>query len=98
MFRLGNAGLIRLVLMRGASFTFTLYVAVPGSTGKSWTFLGELDKIVPVSPMRFESIGVISTESKSCLQLDINLDAGETVRVTTPDQSRKRTFMCESGP
>ena len=36
-------------------------------------FLGELDKIVPVSPMRFQSIGMISTESKSCLQLDINL-------------------------
>ena len=31
--------------------------------------------------MRFESIGIISTESKSCLQLDINLDTGETVRV-----------------
>ena len=61
-------------------FHFYPYLPVP-NTGKSWTFLGELDKIVPVSPMRFESIGVISTESKSCLQLNINLDAGETVRV-----------------
>ena len=31
--------------------------------------------------MRFESIGIISSESKSCLQLDINIDTGETVRV-----------------
>ena len=80
MFRLlANAGLTRLVLMRGACFTF-FPPPVP-NTGKSWTFLGELDKIVPVSPMRFQSIGMISTESKSCLQLNINLDAGETVRV-----------------
>ena len=39
--------------------------------------------------MRFESIGMISTESKSCLQLDINLTQA---KLFVLEQSRPQEF------
>jgi hypothetical protein len=53
-------------------FHFFPALPVPGETEGSWILLGEQDKIVPVSPQRFEAIGVNTTALRgSCLNLQL---------------------------
>ncbi len=57
---------------------FTLYPSLEG-----WIFLGEVDKIVSVSPARFTSV----TTEASCITFTMEVDDGEVVHVgtVTPD-------------
>jgi hypothetical protein len=78
-------------------FTFypLLPVASSGDDAKGWIFLGEVDKIVATSPVRFESIKV----GTSCLTVRFSaLLEGETISVgaVTPDGVYVETALTKS--
>ena len=62
-------------------FHFYPILPEPNGTGKSWTFLGEVEKIVPVSPKRFQEVGISNQGAKSCLEWKMNAQAAEAIVV-----------------
>jgi hypothetical protein len=49
-----------------------------------WIFLGEVDKIVGVSAVRFQSVGVALSEGgakESCVTFEVSVAPGESVHV-----------------
>ena len=60
-------------------FTFFPPLPLPKGKGKgAWILLGELDKIVPVSPQRFAEVGV---DAAGCVAWRMQGQKGEAVRV-----------------
>ena len=62
----------------------TLYPNLPvdGSQNTTaWVLLGEADKIVGVSPVRFRSVGVVRADGGSCLCFELSAAPTETVTV-----------------
>ena len=62
-------------------FHFFPALPVPNQTVENWLFMGEVSKIVPLSPHRFDAVGVVSREGGSCLQWKMSGKTGEDVTV-----------------
>jgi hypothetical protein len=69
---------------------WTVYPQLPedSSAGRAWTLLGEVDKIVGMSPVRFAWVAVEVTDTESCVLFELSaVAAGEVVSVgaVSPD-------------
>lgn len=82
---------------------FTLFPRLPETAtddSRAWTLIGEVDKIVSVSALRFLSVGVTEvTESSSCLVFGLVVEAGEVVKVgaITPNGTYVESAFGTSG-
>ena len=68
------------------SFSDTLFHAremtlLGSRNATAWVLLGEADKIVGVSPVRFRSVGVVRAGGGSCLCFELSAAPTETVTV-----------------